>query len=216
MACIVPDLFYYAELFLEGAVGMLGIRTYEEPRYAVVDELPGGIEVRRYEPRLGAEVTMSGSFDRAGRNQAFPVLFAYIAGANRGAEGAEKIAMTVPVETAPSGERIAMTVPVQTEADATGVRMRFFLPSRYTVETAPRPSDPRVRLVEVPPETIAVLRYSGSPDAREIAERGEAVLHVLADSRWRAAGEPVSLFYDAPFTPPFLRRNEAAVAVEAR
>jgi hypothetical protein len=213
---IVPAFLYYVQLALEGAVGMLGIRTYEEPRYAVVDELPGGIEVRRYEPRLGAELTMNVAVDRAGRNQAFSVLFAYIAGANRGAGGAEKIAMTVPVETAPSGERIAMTVPVEAEADATGVRMRFFLPSRYTVETAPRPSDPRVRLVEVPAETVAVLRYSGSPGESEIAERGEAMLGALAGSRWRAAGEPISLFYDAPFTPPLLRRNEVAVTVEPR
>jgi hypothetical protein len=215
-ACMVPDLFYYAQLLLEGAVGMLGIRTYEEPPFTVVDELPGGIEVRRYEPRLGAEVTMSGSADRAGRNQAFSVLFAYIAGANRADDGPEKIAMTVPVETTRRGEEIAMAVATDTEVGATAVRMRFFLPSRYTFETAPRPSDPRVRLVEVPPETIAVLRYSGSPDEREIAERGEAMLRALADSRWRAASAPTSLFYDAPFTPPFLRRNEAAVTVEPR
>ena len=213
---MMPDSFYYAQLVLEGAVGMLGIRTYEEPRYAVLDELPGGIEVRRYEPRLGAEVTMNGSADRADRNRAFSVLFAYIAGANRTGDGSEKIAMTVPVETMRRGEEIATPTATETEVEASGVRMRFFLPSRYTFETAPRPSDPRVRLVEVPTETIAAVRYSGSPDEREIAERGEAMLRALADSRWRAAGEPVSLFYDAPFTPPFLRRNEAAVTVEPR
>ncbi len=195
---------------------MMGIRTYEEPRHTVVDELAGGIEVRRYEPRLGAEVTMDGLADRAGRDRAFSVLFAYIAGANRGADGAEKIAMTVPVETQHRGEEIAATVPVETAGEPSGVRMRFFLPSRYTLETAPGPSDPRVKLVEIPAETIAVLRYSGSPDAREIALRSEALLRALADSRWRAVGDPVSLFYDAPFTPPLLRRNEAAVTVEAR
>jgi hypothetical protein len=36
----------------------------------------------------------------------------------------------------------------------------------------------------------------------------------LKPSAWRPTGEPVVLFYDPPFTVPFLRRNEVAVAVE--
>jgi hypothetical protein len=38
-------------------------------------------------------------------------------------------------------------------------------------------------------------------------------LFTLKDTKWRPSGEPYTLFYDAPFTLPFLRRNEAAVAV---
>ena len=34
---------------------------------------------------------------------------------------------------------------------------------------------------------------------------------VLEESNWRAVGEPTTLFYDPPWTIPFLRRNEVAV-----
>jgi hypothetical protein len=48
----------------------------------------------------------------AGRNEAFRLLFAFIAGANRtSASGNDKIAMTVPVEVRDK-ERMAMTVPI--------------------------------------------------------------------------------------------------------
>ena len=121
--------------------------------------------------------------------------------------------MTAPVETAPSGERIAMTVPVETETDATGVRMRFFLPSRYTVETAPRPSDPRVRLSKCLRDDRGAA-LSGSPTR---ARSPNAAKRCSTHSPARAAAARAGLlFYDAPFTPPILRRNEAAVAVEAR
>lgn len=48
---MLRDLAYYAVLLLESVVGVVGIRLYEEPRYAVVAEFPNGVEVRRYEPR---------------------------------------------------------------------------------------------------------------------------------------------------------------------
>jgi len=84
---------------------------------------------------------------------------------------------------------------------------------QYTLETAPRPSDARVRLVMVPEETIAALRFSGS--GLDFGERQSELLSALAASHWRVAGQAYALNYDAPFTIPFLRRNEAAIAVQA-
>jgi hypothetical protein len=208
------DLLYYAQLAVEATVGVFGIRLYEEPRYAVIESVPGAVEVRRYEARLAAEATLAGTGGTEGADRAFRLLFDYITGANRG--GGEKIAMTVPVEVTRRGETVAMTVPVETAAAAQGTRMRFFLPSGFTPDTAPQPTDPRIRLVEVPGEIVAVLRFSGAPDEAEISRRRAALLAALEGSRWRAASEPVMLFYDAPFTLPFLRRNEAAVTVVPR
>jgi hypothetical protein len=148
----------------------------------------------------------------AGRNQAFRLLFAYITGANRATAPADgKIAMTTPVDVR-EPERIAMTTPVQT-VDAGGLRMRFFLPARLTDETAPEPTDPSVHIVTVPEETIAVLRFSGSGD--DMVQRQAALVAGLASSHWQPVGSAYALFYDAPFTLPFLRRNEAAVVVTA-
>lgn len=210
---MMRDFLYYMHLVFEAAAGVFGIRPYEEPSYAVDDRLTGGIEVRRYEARLAAEVLLAEAEGRAGANRAFSLLFDYIAGNNRGADAEEKIAMTVPVEVASRNEKIAMTVPVESVRSASGTRMRFYLPSRYTLESAPRPLDPRVRLIDAPSEMLAVLRFSGAPDEREIAARQRSLIEALAGSGWRPAADPVTLFYDAPFTLPFLRRNEVAVAV---
>ena len=63
----------------------------------------------------------------------------------------------------------------------------------------------------VPAEEIAILHFSGS--GSDLATRQTELMAALAGSRWRPTEAAYALFYDAPFTLPFLRRNEAAVAV---
>ena len=88
---------YYGALAIQSLVGVVGIRLYEEPRFDIVGSLKNGIEIRRYDPRLAVEVVISQVGD-AGRDEAFRLLFAYIAGANRtSALANERVAMTVPV-----------------------------------------------------------------------------------------------------------------------
>jgi len=60
-----------------------GIRPYDEPRrYDVIDRIGDRVEIRRYVSRLSAEVGLTSAGD-TGRREAFQLLFAYIAGANR-------------------------------------------------------------------------------------------------------------------------------------
>jgi SOUL heme-binding protein len=186
------------ELGLQSALSVFGIRSaYEQPRYEVVGHA-GPAEIRAYGPRLAAETTL----DPGTHGEAFGLLARYIFGENRGkAGGRAKIAMTTPVEMAKAGPRVAM---------------RFFLPRALSRETAPQPADGRVRIVAVPNETVAALRFSGSTEDARIAERKAALLRELRGSAWLPAGEPVFLGYDPPFTPPFLRRNEVAVPVRRR
>lgn len=191
---------------------MVGVRAYEQPPCRVVGRA-GPVEVREYGPRLAAETTL----DPGTREQAFGLLAGYIFGKNRaavGGGGATKIAMTTPVEM--RSEKIATTAPAGRTQSGARVTMRFFLPRSLTREAAPEPADPRVRVVEVPGETMAVLRFSGSTDDARIAERKGALLRELRGSAWEPAGEPVFFGYDPPFTPPFLRRNEVAVPVRRR
>ena len=197
---------YYGVLAVESLVGVFGLRLYEEPRYKVIDE-KGSVEIRRYVPRVAAAVEFS-SRGEADRGDAFRLLFAYIAGANsRSPEATGRIAMTAPVEVRDS-QLLAMTAPVQTSAS----RMRFFLPAEVDLETAPKPLDPRVKIVAVPAETIAVLRFSGL--GGDYRQRQKQLISKLGRSKWRPVGAAFMLYYDAPFTLPFLRRNEAAVVVE--
>jgi len=201
---------YYSALALESFFGLFGARLYEEPRYDVIGRIADRVEIRRYGPRVAAE-TQSAIAGEAGSNEAFKLLFAYIAGANQAsASGDGKIAMTAPVEVR-KNKLIAMTVPVQTARQNGGMVMRFYLPAKFSRDRAPEPTDPRVKIVAAPAETVAILRFSGS--GKDFASQQNELLGILQASVWRPSGAPYTLFYDVPFTPPFLRRNEAAVAV---
>ena len=190
---------------------LFGVRSgYEEPRYEVVDRIDGAIEVRRYAPRLAAETVVSGPEEEAVRDEAFRILFDYISGANR---ADASVAMTVPVETAARGESITMTAPVETAAADGRYAMRFFLPSSYTRASVPQPTDPRVRIVTFPETISAVLSFNGSTSPGHVASQQERLLRALESSIWRPTGPPAALFYDPPWTIPFLRRNEIAVPV---
>lgn len=110
-----------------------------------------------------------------------------------------------------------MTAPVAaTRASANRWSMRFFLPSELTPALAPEPIDPRVRIAEMPGETLAVLAFSGRGRPAAVAERAAALQRRLADSEWKSAGVPIALFYDPPWTIPLLRRNEVALPVVSR
>src|SRR5512134_916982 len=197
-------------LLLTGC-SVLGMRSgTEQASYTVVAHLDDSTEVRHYPPQLVAETSVTAPDESSARNKAFRVLFDYISGANR---AQKKVAMTAPVETA-APETIAMTAPVETAAQAGGPYvMRFFLPAEYNVETAPEPTNPEVRIVEVPERTLAVLRFSGSRGSNNVALHASELERVIAGSSWRAAGEPTTLFYDPPWTIFFLRRNEVAIPV---
>jgi hypothetical protein len=202
-------LALFAPLFLAGC-SVFGVRTVDEPPYTVVDRLAGGVEIRRYAPRVAAEVRLEERGSRSD-SQAFRLLFDYISGANA---GGREIAMTAPVEQA--GTEIAMTAPVEmSEGDDVFV-MRFFLPEGLTVESAPVPLRPEVAIVGVPEEHVAVAGFTGWWTERGIARRQAALIDQLAESVWQPAGTPTAWFYDPPWTLPFLRRNEIAVPVQQR
>ena len=211
----MPAIAYYLQLALEGVVSLFGVRWAEEPRYEVIDRPRPRVEVRHYSPRVAAEIDMRGGTPRD-LDAAFSALFKYIAGANTTAAGdPARVAMTAPVETA-RPERIQMTAPVETRPPGAAQVMRFFLPRRIALADAPRPQDARIRIVEVPAEDLAVLRFRGAPDARDIEARMRELSAALQESDWRETA-PMSVYaYDPPYALPFVRRNEIAVRVERR
>ncbi len=185
--------------------------SLEQPDYDVVYR-DGDIEYRQYKPYLVAETVIESVGDyKAAGNEGFRRLFRYIAGGN---QSRSKIAMTAPVAQTPTSEKIAMTVPVQQAGSADGWRVAFMLPTRYTLETAPVPSDPRVQVREVPGRLMAVLRYSGRWTERNFEKKRASLLALLESEAVAPLGDIQSALYDAPYMPPFLRRNEVMVEVE--
>ena len=68
--------------------------------------------------------------------------------------------MTAPV-TQQGSEKIAMTAPVTQQGDGNTWRVRFIMPSSYTMETLPKPNNPTVELKEVPAKRYVVIRFAG-------------------------------------------------------
>ena len=184
----MSSFFYYLGAAGESALSVFGIRTpYEQPQYQVIGHLADGVEIRSYGQRVAVETPM-----RAGNDgEAFGRLFRYITGAN---QGDAKIAMTVPVEMAP--QHIAMTVPVEMTGDQV---MRFFLPKAVVAKGPPQPTDKLVHIVTLPPQTFAVLRFSGTISDETRENHQKALLAAVSGAGRRPDGAPALLSYDPPF-----------------
>lgn len=180
----------------------------EEPQFRSV-ERAGAYELRDYAPYLIAETRVEAEFLDAG-NVAFGRLFRYISGAN---EPGRKIAMTAPV-TQRRGEKIAMTAPVQQRRDAAGsFSVGFIVPAQYSLETVPRPTDPRVSIRSVPGGLVASWRYSGRWTEDNFLAAEAELRRELAKRGLAATGDAQIARYNPPFMPAFLRRNEVLIPV---
>jgi hypothetical protein len=91
--------------------------------------------------------------------------------------------------------------------------MRFFMPAEYSRDQLPEPSDPRVKLIELPPTAVAVLRFSGPTGDAAVAINTVALMKALQPTKWKIAGPATAFFYNPPWTLAFLRTNEVAVPV---
>ena len=86
--------------------------------------------------------------------------------------------------------------------------MRFFLPSLYSKQNAPEPTDKRVRIIDLPEEYFAVISYSGFDSDRNFIKHHQELEAAMIGDGLLAIGPPLKATYNSPFTPPFLRRNE--------
>jgi DNA gyrase inhibitor GyrI len=164
------------------------VTATESAPYTVVSK-ENGVEIRDY-PALRVVETPMPSGRQQGADGGFRRLFRYISGAN---EGNQEIAMTTPVFM--SGEPAAST-------------MAFVLPASFTAETAPRPTDAAVRLRELPPGRFAVLRFAGGRNAANESAALVKLLAALEAKNLSATGAPIYGYFNPPWTPTFLRRNE--------
>lgn len=192
-----------AGLLAISACSVVGGEAAPEPEYTVVQSA-APFEVRDY----GRLVVVKTSMDDGSR-AAFGRLFDYISGENG---GAREIAMTAPVlNAAAEGTEIAMTAPVfQTESE--GREMIFVLTENFTIDTAPVPNDPAVKLATLPVRRMAVAQYSGS--LNDDAPEWEAKLRAwMTEKGLQATGPAETAGYNPPWTLPAYRRNEVLIPV---
>jgi len=179
----------------------------EQPKYSVLERF-NLIEVRQYEPTVVAEVEIAGDQTTA-LEAGFRLLAGYIFGKNQSNQtlSSQKIAMTAPVSAVRS-EKIPMTAPVTAEASGSVWKIRFTMPSQYSLATLPRPKDERIKLVELPGERISAIRFSGLASPKDMEKKAEELETFLIKHNMKYVGEPIFAYYNPPWTLPFLRRNE--------
>ncbi|MEO0600637.1 MAG: heme-binding protein [Myxococcota bacterium] len=177
--------------------------AYEAPDYTV-ETAHEGWEVRVYASAVEARVTVDGAFEDA-INRGFGVLGGYIFGGN---EAKQKIAMTVPVTAIPSVE------PTVERVDAVGANrwtITFMMPGEYAAEDLPVPLDDRVQFVITAPERVAVRRFSGGVRSKRAARATAELLAAIGEAGVEGVGKPRFAYYDPPWVPAPLRRNEVIV-----
>ncbi|MEH6794147.1 MAG: heme-binding protein [Rhodococcus sp. (in: high G+C Gram-positive bacteria)] len=195
---------------VESVVGVVGIRVGTEEPPHTSRRLTDAVEIRRYEPRIAAQTTVDADEEEA-RQEGFRRLARYIFGGNG---GKQKVAMTAPVSQSSAGsQKIAMTAPVSSTSGSDGWVVRFFMPAEWTMDTLPTPDDDRVTLTAVPAETVAVLRFSGGRSRDAVEPKLAALTDTLRAHGIEMLGEPMTWFYDPPWTLAPFRRNEVVVAI---
>ena len=180
-------------LFLTVSVPVM---SYEEPQYEIIKKTEI-YEVRQYDQRTVARVTYGEE------DSGFRILFDYISGEN---QGSTDVKMTVPVTQSTD---INMTAPVTQSNAGDKMVMQFFLPRQYIKATAPKPTNPRVKIIDLPQSYFAVIAYPGFASNGNFEKHHQTLKAALDADGISISGPPMKASYNSPFTLPFLRRNEA-------
>ena len=191
-------------LILLLAFTMLGplMSNVEQPIYQVIRS-ERNIDIRQYAPMIIAEVEVQGKREEA-VGSGFRMLADYIFGNNT---VQQKISMTATVQQQ-NGEKISMTAPVQQQSQNGAWKVSFVMPSKYLIDTLPKPNDETVALKEVPAKTYAVILFSGLNSNENILLHEKQLMQYVEINQITTVGSPKYAFYNPPWTLPFLRRNE--------
>jgi DNA gyrase inhibitor GyrI len=189
-----PKMLLYTALAL--AAVLIGValfwfvqtRNVETAPYQVI-EADGDIEIRAYPELVVAEVTRTGTRDEAVRS-GFGPLARYIFAKER------------------EGGKIAMTAPVTQKAKGDSWTVQFIMPSSRDIDSLPKPAGADVALRTLPPARRAAIRFSGWWSDELFKAKDAKLLAWLAARGLTPSGTPTFAYYNDPFTPGFLRRNE--------
>ena len=171
-------------------------------------------EIRSYDPMIVAEVTTTGE-RYAAINNGFRILASYIFGDNT---VQQKIAMTAPVSQQArnsDSQKIPMTAPVTQKPtkNKNEWTVRFIMPENYSMATLPYPNDKRISLAEIPAYKAAVIRFSGFNTDQNLSKHQMQLTEWIKKNDIKTSGNPAYAFYNPPWTPPFLKRNEIMIKI---
>jgi len=183
---------YFCVVALSGC-SMFGHSDVEIAPYEVL-EREDALELRHYQRLVLATTTMPSGMNE--QREPFYKLFDYISGEN---ESRKEISMTAPV--------------FMDQADDATESMSFVLPENFSIETAPLPKDPGVKLEEIVNFTVAAITFSGLLNQENINTHRIILEEWIARKGFEPRGAPKAAGYNPPFTIPALRRNEVLIPV---
>lgn len=158
---------------------------YESAPYRIVRSA-GEFEVRDYPALNVVQTPMAGQSG----DGSFGRLFGFISGGNA------------------DRKKIAMTTPVFMSGNETARTMAFVLPAEFAAAPVPEPGDRTLTVRKLPAGRFAVLRFSGSRNPRGEEDALLRLRTWMASENLPVMGDPVYAYFDPPWTPGLLRRNE--------
>jgi hypothetical protein len=167
---------------------------YEIPAYKVIKSFKN-IEIRQYPSYFIAEVINNKNRNKAA-NEAFMTLFNYINGNNS------------------TNERIPMTIPVEQTRQKDHWKLSFITPSKYTLENIPKPEDEKIKIRKQEKSKRLVIRFSGLISDSNLNKNKQKLDDYVKENKIKVKSKAIYAFYNAPFTLPFLRRNEIMYIID--
>lgn len=161
----------------------------ETPAYAVV-KTDGKFEIRDYPELVVATAPMRDNMDNS-----FMTLFRFITGGNEG------------------GQKIEMTSPVLIRSEKDKRKMSFIVPKETVEKGVPNPTGDLVTISKIQAARFVTLRFSGKRSPETEIKAVGTLQSWMKEQKMTAKGEPVFAYYDPPWTPTFMRRNEVMLRI---
>lgn len=173
---------------------MFGKSNVEIAPYKVLEK-ENNLELRHYDRLILVTTAMPNGMDS--QSSPFYKLFDYISGKN---ETAKEIPMTAPV--------------FMDQVDKSTESMSFVLPKDFTIETAPLPKDPTVKLEEITNYTVVAIKFSGLLNQKNIEKHKNILEKWVMQKGFEKTGAIKAAGYNPPFTIPAMRRNEVIIPIK--
>lgn len=185
-------------LLAGSALGFAGIKLtrggYESPEYKSKKH-PSGFEIRNYSAMTIVSTKKEKSKTTQERDSRFMRLFKYIDKSNS------------------KSEKIAMTTPVFMGVDGNEGEMSFVLPKIVAAKGAPTPNSEALYINEMNPTIFAAMRFRGKPSKEK--EAATKLIKKIKDAGFSISknAKPIFAYYDPPWIPVFLRKNEVLIQI---
>ena len=185
----------------------------EEPKFNLIAK-ENAFELRVYQPKIIAEVSIDADLSESS-SKGFRLIADFIFGNNTSRlGGSEKISMTASVSVYEKSEQISMTAPLGVQEVKDGWKVYFVMPSKYTLDSIPKPNNAQVSIKQIPAKKFAVIRFSGLVDEEKMNKKVKDLNEWIVSRNLKPISNPELARYNPPWTLPFLRRNEVMVEVD--